>query len=520
MNVKQMFRLLILALLMSTCSSLARAQYSGLYTFNVNWDGCCAYYADLLAQGTDGNIHGTMPVGTWAAPYGSWFDYTRPNGGVTIHPLTSPTQPQDPYSGLTLGVDGNLYGASVHGGASTGNGSTYGSIFTISNGVITTIYKFTGGANGSYPYAPPVQAPDGNLYGVTYDPANTGYVYQVLTATGTLGWVHPLPAGSRAPLMLANDGNMYGTVPYGGFTINGVAPLNNSGGAVFQVTLGGALTGIYNINGSSSNNNGKGDGFRTWGPVIQGSDSNLYGTASAGGAYSGGTLYKVALNGTGYTVIHNFQFADGTAPTGGLMQGSDGYLYGLTTAGGTLKLILGQPQLTPGGTLFKLDTTGANFSRLYTFSQNNINYQGSGMYPYATPVLHTIGMIYGLTLSSGTGTTSVNQPGSYDDGGELFSFNPDMAPFISVVGQRAARTGDRLSIIGQGFLNATSVTFGGVPATWGKWTVIVWSDNFMTVVVPPGAKTGKVVVQEPYSSPSTVYDFTIVCTSIACAHHF
>ena len=297
---RKIFRNLIVALTLSALSVAVRAQFTGIYTFDSTYDGFSPYYADYLAQGTDGNLHGTMPQGISAAFYGSWFDYTI-GGSASIHGLTSNTQPENPYAGLTLGIDGNLYGGSVHGGGPTGSGSTYGAIFKISNGVMSTIYKFTGGVNGSYPYAPPVQAPDGNLYGVTYDPATTGYVYQILMSNGvgTLGWVHPLPSGSRAALIMANDGNLYGTVPYGGFTINGVAPLNNSGGGVFQVTLSGVVTGIHNINATSSINSGAGDGSHPWGAVMQASDGYLYGTTGSAGAYAGGTVYKVALDGTG-----------------------------------------------------------------------------------------------------------------------------------------------------------------------------------------------------------------------------
>ena len=522
MHDREMSRTLIVALLLSAICGAAGAQFSGIYTFNSNYDGCCAYYADLLAQGIDGNLHGTMPAGAWAAPYGSWFDYTM-GGSVAIHELQLSTQAEYPYSGLTLGMDGNYYGGGVHGGASTGSGSTYGALFRISNGVMTTVYKFTGGANGSYPYPPPVQAPDGNLYGVTYDPGATGHVYQVVMSNGvgTLGWIHPLPSGSRAPLYMANDGNLYGTVPYGGFTINGQAPLNNSGGAVFQVTLGGVLTGIYNISATSSNNNSMGDGSHPWGPVMQASDGNLYGTNSSAGAYGGGVVYKVALNGTGYTVIHNFQADDGTAPNGGLVQGSDGSLYGLASANGWIMQIYYQnsPIFKVSGTLFKVDSNGANFVRLYTFARNVFNSgQGSGSYPFATPTLHTNGQIYGLTMSGGTGATG-NWYGTYDDGGELFGYNAGLAPFVSVVGQRSAHVGDRVSIIGQGFLNATGVTFGGVAASWTKQTATIWSDNFMSVTVPLGARTGVVTVQELNRNYSTLYNFTIPCTGLLCLVH-
>ena len=198
------------------------------------------------------------------------------------------------------------------------------------------------------------------------------------------------------------------------------------------------------------------------------------------------------------------------------MQGSDGYLYGLTTDKGFINQIYvigGGPVFKTGGTLFKLDTTGVNFLRLFTFYGNNYNSgQGSGTGPFATPVLHTNGTIYGLTMAGGAGPSG-NSFGTYDDGGELFSYGANLSPFISVVGQRSAHVGNRVSIIGQGFLNATGVTFGRTSVPWTKLNVSIWSDNFMTVMVPPFASTGPVTVQElgaTYGATySTLYNFRI-----------
>jgi uncharacterized repeat protein (TIGR03803 family) len=533
MNIRKISCYLTVALALAGFSALAQAQYTGLYTFNGNYDGSYPYYADLLAQGPDGNLHGTMPVGSIYAR-GSEFDYTI-NGGVSIHPLTA-SQPYNPYAGLTLGVDGNYYGASIHSTAS----NSPGMLFKISTnaagangtpGVVTPIYYFTGGADGTSPYAPPIQGPDGNLYGVTYDPGASGHIYQIImpppgstTTLGTLGWHYALPSLSRAPLILANDGNLYGTYAYGGMTINGVAPNNASGGGIFQVTLSGTLSGVYNINPFDPNTNvngGKGDGCNPWGPVMQAADGNLYGTASGCGAYSGGVVYKVGLNGAGFAVIHNFQTADGTAPSGGLVQGSDGYLYGLASANGGLTQVYlpgGGPLFKSGGTLFKTDTSGANFVRLYTLYKNNVTNQGSGISPFATPTLHTSGAFYGITEYGGAGSTTTNYYGTYDNGGELFSFGTGMQPFVSIVNLRSAHVGDRVSIIGQGFLSATGVTFGGISVSWTKQALTIWSDNYMTVTVPSGAKTGTVVVQELNKSLSTPYPFTIACSGISCVH--
>jgi hypothetical protein len=530
MNVRMISHYLTLALALAGFSALAQAQYSAIYTFNMNYDGSNPYYADLLAQGPDGNLHGTMP---WASIYnrGSSFDYTI-NGGVAIHPFTT-SQPYDPSAGLTLGVDGNYYGASIHSTTS----SSYGMLFKMSPtvtgapGVITPVYYFTGGADGTYPYAPPIQGPDGNLYGVTYDSGATGHVYQIImpapgstTTLGTVGWHYALPSLSRAPLILASDGNLYGTYAYGGMTINGVAAHNSSGGGIFRVTLSGVFTGVYNIDPSDPNttvNGGKGDGCNPWGPVMQAADGFLYGTASECGTWGGGVVYKVKLDGTGFNVIHDFQAADGTAPEGGLVQGSDGFLYGLTTANGAIQQIFikgGGPLFKVGGTLFKTDATGANFVRLYTLAENTINGQGSGVQPFATPTLHTNGLIYGLTELGGTGSTGTSNYGTYNNGGELFSYGTGMQSFVSVVNLRSAHVGDRVSILGQGFLNATGVTFGGVSVSWTKQAVTIWSDNYMTVTVPSGAKTGTIALQELNKTLYTPYPFTIACSGILCVH--
>jgi uncharacterized repeat protein (TIGR03803 family) len=520
---RKLFRLLIVALALGAFTLAAHAQYTGIRTFDGWWDGSNPYYAEYLAQDINGNIHGTMPQGGAASVYyGTWFDYPI-GGAVTIHGLSSSTQPQNPYSGLTLGIDGNLYGTTVHGGGSDGNGSTYGTVFTIVNGQASNLHPFTGGMNGGYPVAPPIQAPDGNLYGVTWETSLVGYVYQILMSNGvgSPGWVRPLPAGSQAGLILASDGNLYGTTAYGGLPIKGVAQSNNNGGALFQVTLSGVVTGIFNFDASTAGNNGATDGYRPYGGVIQGADGYLYGTTSEGGAYAGGTLYRVQLNGTYFSAIHHFQFNDGIVPTGGLMQGSDGYIYGLASADGYIQEIFikgGGPLFKVGGTIFRTDTTGANFVRLFTFYGDNLEgNQGSGLDAYATPLLHTSGTIYGLTQHGGSGTPG-SCSGCYANGGEFFSYGTGMAPFISVVSQRNAKMGDWISIIGQGFLNATGVTFGGTAVNM-KWGVQIVSDNFMKVNVPSGAKTGKIAVQELNGvTLSTPYNFTITCSGPLCLH--
>ena len=534
MNDRKLYRCFRLVLLLGAASSFARAQFSQIFTFNGNVDGANPYYADLMAQGTDGYVYGTLPGGARFND-GSWFQdvpgafptFMAMAGNGTTLPDTGV---YNPYAGFLLGIDGNYYSASVHGGISTGNGSTYGMLFKMSGGVITPIYKFTGGTGGSYPYAPPVQGTDGNLYGVTCDYGASGYVYQVLTSTtpASLGWIRPLPSCSRAPLFLASDGNLYGTYAYGSFITKGSYTLASSGGfgGVFGITYGGAITWYYNMNPFSTNNGGKGDGSNPWGGVIQASDGNLYGTNSAGGAYGTptGVVFEISLGGTGYTVIHNLQSSDGTVPQGGLVQGSDGNLYGLTSSGGVLDPLYVKAGFSPAGTMFRVGLSGANFSRLYTFSRYATTGQGSGSYPAATPLLHTSGDFYGLTYDGGYSTNGAiysYQSGYYDDGGELFKYQTGMAPFINTVTRRYGKPGTYVGIIGQGFLKATGVTFGA-PVTWGtKQGVMVWTDTYMLVQIPAFAHNGPITVYETNANGtqttlSTTYNFRICALLSSC----
>src|SRR5580704_8508560 len=71
------------------------------------------------------------------------------------------------------------------------------------------------------------------------------------------------------------------------------------------------------------------DGANPVAGLIQGTDGNLYGTTAFGGADNIGTVYKISTSGTLVT-LHSFSGPDGVAPYGALVQGTDGNFYGTT----------------------------------------------------------------------------------------------------------------------------------------------------------------------------------------------
>src|SRR6266849_4548384 len=75
------------------------------------------------------------------------------------------------------------------------------------------------------------------------------------------------------------------------------------------------------------------DGSTPHAGLVQATNGNLYGTTYYGGTSGSGTVFKITLNGT-LTTLHSFDHADGSAPYAGLVQATNGSLYGTTEMGG------------------------------------------------------------------------------------------------------------------------------------------------------------------------------------------
>ena len=218
-----------------------------------------------------------------------------------------------PYSGLALGSDGSLYGTTYQGGANND-----GTVFKITpSGTLTTLHAF-GGSDGAYPYAGLLLGTDGNLYGTTYQGGGGGggTVFKV-TPSGALTSLHSFGGSDGAypysGLALGSDGNLYGTTYEGG---------SNNEGTVFNITPSGTLTTLHAFGGS--------DGAYPHAGLLLGTDGNFYGTTNQGGANNGGSAFKLAAGNT-LTTLYSFRGGfDGYLPSAGLVQGTDGNLYGTT----------------------------------------------------------------------------------------------------------------------------------------------------------------------------------------------
>ena len=183
----------------------------------------------------------------------------------------------------------------------------------------------------------------------------------------------------------ANGADPYGPVVQGtdgnlyGTTGSGGA---NNGGTVFRITPTGTLTTLYSFCAQTNCTDGAGPEA---GPVLA-TDGNLYGTTRYGGTFGLGTVFRITTAGS-LTTLYSFDSIHGANPEAFLVQGTDGALYGTTATGGTVG---------GRGTVFRITLSGT-LRRLYSLGSNRTD----GANPLTGLVLGSDGNLYGDTLSGG-----------------------------------------------------------------------------------------------------------------------
>lgn len=188
---------------------------------------------------------------------------------------------------------------------------------------LSTLHSFAY-PGGIQPRAVLIQATDGNFYGTTWEggASRKGTIFKI-TPSGALTTLHSFDGtdgvAPYAGLIQATNGDFYGTTTAGGA---------NHQGTVFKITLGGTLTTLYSFCSES----GFVDGMSPYAGLIQATDGSLYGTTLEGGADDEGTVFKIAPSGS-LTTLYSFDGGDGGNPYGGLVEAIDGNFYGTTEAG-------------------------------------------------------------------------------------------------------------------------------------------------------------------------------------------
>ncbi|WP_158267521.1 choice-of-anchor tandem repeat GloVer-containing protein [Adhaeribacter arboris] len=288
-------------------------------------------HGDLI-KGAEGNLYGMTPEGG-ISDNGIIFKMTT-SGVITVLHYLLPEDGVHPQGSLVVGNDGNFYGMTKNGGINNS-----GTIFKITpTGKLTVLRHLEFATDGAYPRGSLTKGRDGNFYGMTYSggiylqgtifkitPAGTYTVLHNLENTSTGGY----PEGN---LIEGEDGTFYGMTSYG----------NSTGklGTIIKITTTGILTVLHDFSFT--------DGYATHGSLTKGKDGYFYGMTSSGGYNNAGTVFKISSAGV-FTVIKNFDFrATGGGPYGNLTLENDGNFYGITFYGG----------FYGDGTIFKVTPTG------------------------------------------------------------------------------------------------------------------------------------------------------------------
>jgi uncharacterized repeat protein (TIGR03803 family) len=313
----------------------------GAYTpLNVSL-GTSDYLPGVL-QGSDGNFYGVTSGGPTSGPTlapGIVFEFTRSGQLITLYTFTGGSDGSTPLGGLVEGKDGSLYGSTAYAGKITSPcpSDGCGTIFKIStSGTFSTLYTFTGGDDEGRPGGTLLQGSDGNFYGVAggdlADGIGNGTVFKI-TPAGVLTTLYKFSgnadgAGPSSGLVEGSDGNFYGTTSTGA---------TNESGTIFKITPAGTLTTLHSFCSSAD----CADGSDTLASLFLASDGNFYGTGYEGGNTSlcnlegCGTLFQLTPSGA-FSLLYTFAGGDdGGWPYGSLLQANDGNFYGAAEIGGT-----------------------------------------------------------------------------------------------------------------------------------------------------------------------------------------
>lgn len=369
-------------------------------------------------------------------------------GTPTPPPTPTPTPSPPPTANVTfvdyfgvktsapvLAGDGNLYFTSPAGSRQCRQSDPQpcGSILRrTSAGAVSVVHNFgETSADGYFPGGM-IVGHDGALYGLTSDGPHHGGTIFRLSLDGPLRVLHQFgadPRGGYGPnsLVAASDGNFYGTTSQGGAhdcpQIPSSAP---SCGTLFRLTPGGTLTLLSSFGASPT------DGVQPAG-LMQASDGHLYGVTTMGGANGCGTLFRVTLAGV-RTERRSFcqSLADASSPQFAPVQASDGALYGVTPSGGA-----GRCGWSFGcGTVYRMTLSGS-FSIVHAFAADD---RRDGYGPNSL-VEGRDGFLYGTTTSGGVsqmdGTGTIFRLGKGGGKTILYSF-PTMG--FAVPGRPGAMT--------------------------------------------------------------------------------
>lgn len=329
------YKLLVITILlvagMLVTSASAEYIYSVLHEFQGGEnDGLAPYTGNLTLY--DGALYGMTSLGG-TYNQGAIFKYQLATGNFSLlHSFTGTgTEGKRPLGGLTLS-GGVFYGTTMIGGI-----GGFGTVFKINpDGTgFTTLLGLERYVQGALLYGDPTVS-GGKIYAGTR--GDNGTVFSMNLD------------GSGFSTLYAGGAVEYGALPIAGDYIFGAG----ADGTIFKVKTDGSESAILHTFGEIDPT----DGIYATSAMILSGDGTLYGMTSNGGDFGGGTIFKIKQDGSDYSILYDFGSIpnDGLTPGGSLTLSGD-ILYGTTTAGGDSNL----------GTMFKINLDGSGYSIIHSF---------------------------------------------------------------------------------------------------------------------------------------------------------
>jgi len=295
--------------------------------------------SQYLSLGSDGALYGTTDnSGDNTKPNNGSMYRVAPDGTVSTVLQFDAATGINPYSGNQPGYDGALYG-SLYDDGPLGGGTLY-RLHPVEGFSVIHAFDYADPVFGSRPKRV-VPMPDGSIVGTT------STVTYKRAPDGTMTVLYPAPLELT---VLGTDGNLYG------------ANLDTA----FRLSPQGEYTVLHTFDASSPEGTGT---YR----LVQARDGNFYGTTWTGGPLDAGTAYRMTTQGT-VTVLH--AFTKQPCGTGSLctvgpavsLHASDGLLYGTTASGFQ----------GPNGSIWRMALDGSGFRSLLEFSLEGGDALGAG----------------------------------------------------------------------------------------------------------------------------------------------
>lgn len=373
-SLKSLF-LLFAAAVASGLPLVAGNQYS--VVANASSPGPKSVRGQWVWVASEGRFYGASQFGGDNSQ-GSVFHFDPATGQYTVtHSFTGGNGGFSPSRGIIEAGNGRFYGATHEGGM-----NNLGTLFTMnqSGSYFEVIHQFAS-ATGGNPDCAPIDGSDGKIYGVTSSGCDGGFGgfyridrnganFQLLRAfTGTSGSTRGKGVGCVG-LVEGPDGLLYGVTSSGGSNDTGVFFAMNKEGTTYNVFREWPTTGLHTpVN-----------------RLLLASDGFFYGTTWKGGAANKGGIYRISKTGD-YRVLHEFTDSlDGYGAFAELVEGGDGYLYGVAFFSSS-----------NNGSVFRLPKDGRGFAVLHRFAGG----LPDGAQPDARLIETQPGVFYGSTTAAG-----------------------------------------------------------------------------------------------------------------------